>query len=273
MPSLYKAVGVPGTGDTSEKGKLTHSIYQFDDSNTQILWAPEDTDWSRWGMLSDRRYTRLYFFRKGSNHQLYQFIQGPEGFYYDESFGHLSLQDIPEAADPSHIGMLSTPNFEDQKFDGSTLTSFNGKALPMPNNYHVYMLEKPEVQSQSEVRTLHQMIWEKGTQNIESNGITNDKFYIRPFPVDVNVDWTRWSMNYDSNRYQLMLRAYVLSVFKQGSTTELYQARFDNFDESSSAYQFSGTAELVGAPEGLNYQNFASVFDGVKTSFYFLKFD
>lgn len=280
MPLLRRATGTPGTADPIEYGELTHSIYEFDDSQTAILGAPEDTDWSRWGMLNDRKYPRLYFFQKGSNTHLYQFTLGPEGFFYDPNYGYLTLTGVPEVADTSRIGMLSTPNFETFKVDGSRVGTYADpdRDLPVPNNYHVYMLDKPEVQAKkdTDVRKLHQFIWRKDTKEIEANGITNDKFDVEPFPVEANVDWSRWTMNYDSNRYQLMLRAYVMTIFKQGSTTDLFQARFDYLpgtNNEKSAYQYSGTAELKGAPEGISYDKFATVFDGVRTHFYFLQLD
>lgn len=299
MPSLRRATGIPAVADSIEYGTLTHTEYRFDNTETEILNAPEDTDWTRWGMLSDRKYMRLYFFKQGSNNKLYQFILGPDGFYYDPSYGYLTitgayhktddiLDEFPEDADPSHIGMLSTPNFETYKVDGSRIGTNQDaeRDLPVPNNYHVYMIDKPEVQAarDTEDRRLYQFIWRKDsdestgkgidTKTMEHNGITNNRFDIEAFPAEVNVDWSRWTMNYDSNRYQLMLKAYVMTIFKQGSNTELYQARFDYLpgtNNEKSAYQYSGTAELFGAPEGIDYNKFATVFDGIKTSVFFLK--
>lgn len=288
MPSLRRATGVPAVADSIDYGTLTHTEYVFDDSRTDILNAPEDTDWSRWGMLSDRKYMRMYFFQKGSNDKLYQFILGSEGFYYDPGYGYLTITGVPDEADPYRVGMLSTPNFETYKVDGSRIGTFADpeRDLPVPNNYHIYMIDKPEVQAarDTEDRRLYQFIWRKDkdeasgkpidTKTMEHNGITNSQFDIAAFPAGVNVDWSRWTMNYDSNRYQLMLKAYVMTLFKQGSTTELYQARFDYLpgtNNEKSAYQYSGTAELKGAPQGIDYNKFATVFDGIKTNIFFLQ--
>lgn len=275
MPSLHCAIGAAEIGDrTFDNMELTDTTYEFKGDTLDIINAPQDTDWSRWGMLDDRKATRLYFFKQGSNEVIYQFIKDESGFHYNNQYPILNVTEVPESADVSHVGQLSTPNFVEHQ-------SFNGNWLPVPNNYHVYMLDKPELQQ--DAKKLHQFIWARDTTDLKSDGITSALFNILPFE-SAEVDWKRWSINYDSNRYQLALRAYVFSVFEKGSTTKLYQARYNNLadpeaaynqypeigEDTTAAYQFSGTAELINAPEGLNYDNFATVFDGVRTNFYFL---
>lgn len=270
MPSLCRATGVPGTSDNSSKDQdIQHREFSFSDENFAIIDAPENADWRRWGMLDDRKSTRLYCFKQGSNTELFQFLFDGCQFVYDghSDYSTINIDGLSTSADVSHIGMLSTPNFEE-------VEGYNNKTLPVPNNYHVYMLNTDEAQPADNKRTLYQYIWERGTSNLEPNGITNDKFTIGAFPDD--IDWSRWSMNYDSNRYQLALRAYVFTAFQQGSNKILYQGRYDNYGSDEhpiTEYRYSEQAELIDAPDNIGFDSFATVFDGIQTHIYFLTED
>lgn len=70
---------------------------------------PPDADWRRWAMLHDGTRARIYAFRRGSEHQLYQ------GAYDEASnsfrFGHDSIQvltllDFPAASDRNGLALL-----------------------------------------------------------------------------------------------------------------------------------------------------------------------
>eukprot|EP00931_Biecheleriopsis_adriatica_P060924 TRINITY_DN36603_c0_g1_i1.p1 TRINITY_DN36603_c0_g1~~TRINITY_DN36603_c0_g1_i1.p1 ORF type:complete len:750 (+),score=94.88 TRINITY_DN36603_c0_g1_i1:313-2250(+) len=266
--TLCRASSKPGTSDASKQGEdLQFSIYKFSEETFDVVNAPEDIDWSRWGMLDDRKSTRLYFFSKDSNTKLYQFIQKGKSFVYDEgAASYLNFTGLAEEAKSNYIAMLSTPNFEE-------VNSFYGKPLPVPSNYHLFMLNKEDT-DHAPGTMLYQYITSRETKNFEPDGLTSDKFRVGSFPSD--ADWSRWTINYDSNRYQLALRAYVISAFKQGSTTELYQGRFDRYkdgenDVAVSEYRYSGNVKLVGAPDNVDFSSMAAVFDGVQSHYYFRK--
>ncbi|WP_281556878.1 hypothetical protein [Thalassomonas sp. RHCl1] len=245
MPSLNQATKVFG-----------ESIYRFGGDTIEILGAPEDTDWLRWGMLNDRKLTRLYFFKNNSENQIYQFIFLNGAFRYDNTLPVISITGVTKTMNTGSIAMLSTPNFEE-------VQGVNGKDLPVPNNYHVYM------QDRDDATQINQFIWEKGTENLEHNGITRAKFAINGFPED--TDWSRWTMTYDSNRYQLSLPAYVYYAFKQGSNTELYHGRYGHKDaQGTDVYGYEGVLTLEGAPENTDHSGMAMVFDGIDTHLYML---
>ena len=247
-----------------------HKITKQSDDTTFVLNkeiipvvnAPEDTNWTKWSMLNDRKSTRLYFFKKDSADTLYPFLFDGNAFTYDVAFPQIKLLDIPEDANTEHIAMLSTPNFE--KVNG-----VNGKELPVPNNYHLYMQQESSSASlQGNFRFIYQFIWEKNTANLERNGITSDMFKISDFPQD--TDWNRWTMTYDSNRYQLALEAYVLVAFKKNSYTELYQGRYGKKDNGEASYTYEKTLHLKDVPQALTELGLAMIFDGVQTHFYAL---
>ncbi|WDE00810.1 hypothetical protein [Thalassomonas actiniarum] len=257
MPSVNQATKVFG-----------ENIYRFGGESIEILDAPADTDWQRWGMLNDRKLSRMYFFKKGSDDKVYQFLHLGGVYRYDASIPELTItyivddikngtkEDIRNQVDTSTISMLSTPNFEE-------VNGVNGKALPVPNNYHIYM---QGVDNQQEI---HQFIWERGTDRLEANGITRAKFAIIDFPQD--TDWGRWAITYDSNQYQLALEAYVYYAFKQGSNSEIYHGRYGHKDDQGNdVYGYEGILTLEGAPENTDPSSMSVMFDGVDTHLYML---
>ena len=52
MPSIKQAI------------KTSDNTYEVNDAVIDIVNAPQDCDWSRWGMLDDRRSTRMYCFKQ-----------------------------------------------------------------------------------------------------------------------------------------------------------------------------------------------------------------
>lgn len=245
MPSVNQATKV-----------FDKDVYRFAGDSIPILGAPADTDWQRWGMLNDRKSSRMYFFKAKTDDKIYQFLFDGETYKYDDTIPELTITGITESVSTSSIAMLSTPNFEEVK-------GVNGKDLPVPNNYHIYMQQRDEPEQ------IHQFIWEKGTENIEANGITRAKFGITGFPKD--TDWQRWAMTYDSNRYQLALEAYVFFAFKQGSDRQIYYGRYGHKDEQNNdVYGYEGVLALVDAPKDTNHSSMAVMFDGVDTHLYML---
>ncbi|MCK5867266.1 MAG: hypothetical protein KAG14_02620 [Mycoplasmataceae bacterium] len=247
MPSVNQAIKIRGK-----------DIYKFGGDPISILGAPEDTDWQRWSMLNDRKSSRMYFFKGKSDNKIYQFLYDGRAYQYDDSFPVLTLKGITKENNTRSIAMLSTPNFEKVK-------GVNGKVLPVPNNYHVYM------QQSDNPELIHQFIWEKATYNLEANGITRDVFGITGFPKD--TDWKRWSMSYDSNHYQLALEAYILYAFKEGSDTEIYYGRYGHKEQGSDVYGYEGILTLEEAPSNTDHSSMSMMFDGVNKYLYMLTKD
>lgn len=224
MPSIIQAIK---TADPLR--------FKVTDNNTSIAGAPADCDWSRWGMLDDRKSTRMYCFKKGSPNQLYQFLLTDGAYKFEKDF-LLTIDDLSSSLNTDKIAMLSTPNFEEVV--GITEKSKNPDAtaplLPIPNNYHVYLQEKgkPEL--------LNQFIFKDGSHCFNSNGITRAWFGLKDFPRD--TDWDRWCMTYDSNHYQLSLPAYVFYAFKKGSNCELYFGRYGA--KGDQAYEADGETKF-----------------------------
>jgi hypothetical protein len=80
-------------------------------SELHIQGFPSDTDWSRWSMLHDGKYYRIYAFRDGSNFEIYQGAWDGERY----TFGHASepiliLHGAPPDADFSSMAMLFENN-------------------------------------------------------------------------------------------------------------------------------------------------------------------
>ncbi|MCE7991929.1 MAG: hypothetical protein HEP71_08110 [Roseivirga sp.] len=259
------------------------------ETSIDVLNAPSDCDWTRWGMLDDRKSTRMYCFKKDTPNQLYQFLLKDGSYVFEEDFT-LSIEGLSAAQNTQKIAMLSTPNFEEvvgikDKEKGEPI-------LPIPNNYHVYM------QKAGTPEHLYQFILKDKTGSFTPNGITRDWFGLKAFPAD--TDWNRWTMTYDSNHYQLSLPAYVFYAFKKGSNNVLYFGRYgaDGDQEvvpktdPASFYQvysydpadhpvdkegdqYYGQAKcgkliIEDLPGDLNISDLSMVFDGIDTYLYLL---
>jgi hypothetical protein len=278
MPSIKQAV------------KVSDTTFEVNDVNVDIVGAPEDCDWSRWGMLDDRKSTRMYCFKKGTKDQLYQFLFDGTSYQFEKNYS-LTIIGLSAEQNTSKIGMLSTPNFEE-------VIGFNDKDtpgapyLPIPNNYHIYM------QKGDDPQLIYQFIWKEDTATFMSNGLTRDWFGINAFPDD--TDWNRWTMTYDSNHYQLSLPAYVFYAFKKGSNNKIYFGRYgaegnqeyETNDGEKKLYdvysydvsdhpkdvvgdQFYGQAKcgdiiIKGLAEEIKVTDLSMVFDGINTYLYLL---
>lgn len=220
MPSIIQAIK---TADPLR--------FKVTDNNTSIAGAPVDCDWSRWGMLDDRKSARMYCFKKGSPNQMYQFLLTDGAYKFEKDF-LLTIEDLSSGLNTDKIAMLSTPNFEEVVGIKERQADPEATAplLPIPNNYHVYMQKsgKPDL--------ICQFILKAGTRSFNPNGITRDWFGLKDFPAD--TDWNRWCMTYDSNHYQLSLPAYVFYAFKKGSNSELYFGRYGA--KGDQAYEADG---------------------------------
>jgi len=279
MPSIKQAIKISA-----------ENTFEVNDVAINIINAPLDCDWSRWGMLDDRKSTRMYCFKKDTKDTLYQFLCDGESYQYEKDF-ILTITGVNDEHNNHKIAMLSTPNFEevigikDKDIPGAPF-------LPIPNNYHVYMQQAGKPQH------LYQFILKAGTTHFTPNGITRDWFGVNDFPAD--TDWNRWTMTYDSNHYQLSLPAYVLYAFKQDCNDELYFARYGAIGNTEyttdqgetklyDVYSYDdnthpkgnegdqyfgvpkgGNLKIVGLADDFKVTDLSMVFDGINTYLYLL---
>ncbi|MCJ8288797.1 MAG: hypothetical protein HRT58_02095 [Crocinitomicaceae bacterium] len=285
MPSIKQAL------------KTSDNTYEVNDAVVDIVNAPNDCDWSRWGMLDDRRSTRMYCFKQGTIDQLYQFIFDGTSYQFEENFT-LTISGVGDDQNLKKIAMLSTPNFEeavgvkDKELVGSKYKTIeDAPFLPIPQNYHVY------IQAADDQQFLYQFIWKEDTRNFKPNGITRDWFKLKDFPSD--TDWDRWTMTYDSNHYQLSLPAYVYYAFKKDSNDEIYFGRYgargdqeyedDGTIKIYDVYSYNpedqpidkpgdqyygqakcGNIKIIGLAEDFEVTDLSIVFDGIDTFMYLL---
>lgn len=283
MPSIKQAI------------KTSDNTYEMNDAVIDIVNAPQDCDWSRWGMLDDRRSTRMYCFKQGTEDQLYQFILDGTSYVFEDNFV-LTISGLDGTQNTSKIAMLSTPNFEevvgisDKDEDG--VPKDGAPNLPIPQNYHVYM------QKADDSSLIDQFVWKENSMNFTSNGITRAWFNVKDFPND--TDWDRWTMTYDSNHYQLSLPAYVYYAFKKDSNNEIYFGRYgargdkeyiadDGSTKVYDAYSYNiddqpvdkpgdqyygqakcGNIKIEGLAEDFKVTDLSVVFDGINTFLYLL---
>jgi hypothetical protein len=274
MPSIKQAI------------KISDDTFSVTDVEVDIVNAPADCDWSRWGMLDDRKSTRMYCFKKDTKGQIYQFLFDGKSYTFEETIS-LSLEGLDDDLhNTEKIGMLSTPNFEEAV--GFKDKEAGKPFLPIPNNYHVYL------QKVGNPQHLYQFIWKEGTTNFMPNGITRDWFGINDFPAD--TDWKRWTITYDSNHYQLSLPAYVVYAFKENSNSELYFGRYGAvgdqddgeggvfdvysynadappiYEEGEEYYgvRKGGNLKIIGLAEDFEVTDLSMVFDGINTYLYLL---
>ncbi len=252
-------------------GEESSLEFTFTDEKFFIENADIDMAWKRWAIIDDKKVTRLFFFKEDSSKYLYQFILQGNTFKYDGIIEKIQLlhelppdEDNPPAVpdfNSANLSALSTPNFNE--LPGKVFT--DGK-LPNPTNYHFYFL-KNSSEEQPRCNELYQYLWENNTLRCRPNGITTEALYIVDAPVD--LDWTRWSMHYDSNHYFLAMEHYYFIAFKQNSDfKELYYGRYEDKRRS---YPVNKTASLNGTPPGdVNYDSFDMGFDGIDNYMYFM---
>ena len=283
MPSIKRAL------------KTSDHIYEMSDVSIEIINAPNDCDWSRWGMLDDRRSTRMYCYKENTDNQLYQFILDGEVYRFEENI-LLSVTGVSDAQNNKKIAMLSTPNFEEvvgicDKDDGGNPKE-GAPNLPIPQNYHVYM------QTADNPTFIDQFLWKEGTRTLQPNGITRPWFNMCAFPED--IDWSRWTMTYDSNHYQLSLPAYVFYAFRKGSNNEIYFGRYGakgdqeytsddgeikyydaySYDPAAHPEDFEGdqyygqakcgNIKIEGLSDDAQVSDISVVFDGINTYMYLM---
>jgi len=226
--SLNQAAYVTGT-----------STYRFGHNsipNMVIADAPADTDYTRWAMLHDGAFYRLYMFKQNTNDTLYQFgfnILTGQYEYGHQSIPELKLTNIPDDADTSRFAMLH---------DGTT--------------YRLYFRAK------SNIFTMYQFGYNPSTQNYEYGRNSIPTLFITGAPVD--VDNSRWAMLHDGSVYRLYLG-------KTGDENAMYQF---GFNPSSIDYEFGHRSiaqlTLAGTPESSFKDDFAMLHDGSDYRFYYL---
>lgn len=187
MPSVNQFAYVPNS-----------TRYQFGYGgsipNIPVNKMPADTNWTRWTMLNDGEYYRMYFFKGSSADTIYQAAFNYETTAYE--FGYNSIPELkitgaPADADASSFSML---------YDGSTST------------YRLYLrrLGSPTV--------LYQFGFNKATGNYEYGYNSIPTLNVTGAPPD--TDWHRWSMLFDGSDYRLY-------AFKVGSNDTFYQFAYN----------------------------------------------
>lgn len=162
-----------------------YEYLQTDFHNILISDAPVDTDRSRWAMLHDNAGDayRLYFFQKGANDTLYQFVYDLNSGVYQYqqgANGSLKLTGMPDDADPDSFAMLH---------DGF--------------DYRLSMQSKT-------TKRIYQAVYNAESSDYEYGG----QLDLVDGPED--TDYSRWAMLHDGNDYRFY-------AFKTGSDTYLYQ--------------------------------------------------
>lgn len=224
--SLNQAAYVAGTTN-----------YEFGVGNTilniKITNAPADTDRSRWAMLHDGTAFRLYFFKRGTNDTIYQFVYNASTVAYEWGFNNaipeLKITGAPADADPSSFAMLH---------DGST--------------YRLYM--RGAVNQQ----TLYQFGFNSVTSDYEYGFNSIPDINITGAPTD--TDWNRWAMLHDGATYRFY-------AFKSGVDDTFYQFGFDGFTYD---YGFNSipTLTLTNLQATSDTGSFAMLHDGSNYRFY-----
>lgn len=251
MKSVKQAVFVPGT-----------TTYQFgvtELAEIPITGAPDDMDWDRWSMLHDRELFRMYFFKKDSEDTLYQFAF--DGTSY--KFGYRSIPELKLTQ------IIPTPGDEASNTDTFAMmyTPLYSPLYPSDEHGEYRLFFHRKGLDEEGRRWLNQYLWKPGSNDYRLDGSTAVKFEIIDFPED--TDWTRWSMLYDDEGDTLVLPAYRIYAFKQGSNTEIYHGTF-----TGSVYQFSHKQSipvmtLVDTPEDADLnKNFAMAYDTNKSRYH-----
>ena len=205
-------------------------------ANIMISGQPDDLDWSRWAMLHDGEVYRLYFFKVGSNTQIYPFGYNPSTALYEYGYRSIPLLDIkgaPTDADPTSFAMLH---------DGS--------------DYRLYM------RSSSNPTRIYQFAFNKTTSDYEYGYRSIPVMDVTKAPAD--VDWDRWGMLHDGSVY----RHYA---FKKGAEDTMYQF---GFNSSTSDYEYGYRSipmlRIENMPDNSDTSDFAMLHDRTDYRFYFL---
>lgn len=202
--------------------------------NIQISGAPADTDWSRWAMLHDGQYYRLYAGKKGVKNSLYQFAFNRSTNKYQ--FGYQSIRELKITGAPS-----------DARF-------YDFAMLHDGRDYRLYL------KSKSKPNRLYQFAWKKGTNQYQYGHNSIKVLTMSGFPRDTN--WSRWQMLHDGRHY----RAY----FGKGKSNSFYQAAFNRqTNRYEYGYQSIPTLSMKGFPAS-NRVRTAMLHDGQDFRFYSL---
>jgi hypothetical protein len=205
--------------------------------NLAIRNMPSDTNWTRWTMLNDGEYYRMYFFKGSTANTLYQAAFNPATSSYE--FGYNSIPELlitgaPPDADASSLSML---------YDGSTST------------YRLYLrrLGSPTV--------LYQFGFNRETNHYEYGYNSIPTLNVTGAPPD--TDWHRWSMLFDGSNYRLY-------AFKVGSTDTFYQFAFNRqTNHYEYGYDSIPVLTLIDTPANSNLTSMSMLFGQGDYRFYF----
>lgn len=207
--------------------------YQYS-SQYYITLAPDDTDWSRWGIMHDGADYRLYFMKAGTSDTLYQFAYNPNSADYEwgyNSVRQLRLTNIPADADTSSIAMSHVGN--------TAITSYYAHMKSLSTDTRLYTFRFDG-----------------------SNYVYERSYNITNAPAD--TDWSRWAMVYadDASRFY---------AGKIGDDSTIYQFKYNPATES---YQWGygkaiGTIAVTGMPADSDTYDFGMLNNGTLYRFFY----
>lgn len=200
----------------------------------EITEAPEDADWSRWGMAHTGDNYRLWCFKGTTRDTLYPFAWNGQEYQYCHDSEHetIVLTDIPEDADVSSFDVLH---------DGEMLRMYV-KRLGVEQVLYQFA----PVEGCNE--------WKWGENAIPSIPIVE-------FPED--ADYCRWFMYHDADNY-------VYGCLIQGTPNCFVSGAF-NGEAYQSSHCTSGQVVLEGGVESIGFSGASMLHDGGDYRFYFLQ--
>lgn len=225
-PSKLNLAGSAATGSN-------HSDYRFSAASLDLQGAPADTDYNRWGMLSDDSFLRLYFFKQSSDTELYEFIyDGSSTFIYGRF------------VNPKVIGAPTDT-------DTSSIAFINESGGPAVNPRSIMYMRKKNS------RTVYPLVL-NSAGNFEYDTIVKPSIDIFDSPAD--ADFSRWAMDAVSIPDPLSpTTAKTVSsfyTFKANSNTEIYVHEFNGFEFE----YMSPKLILSDIPAGGDTSSFATVY-------------
>jgi len=238
---IFVACGGGGGSDSSTpyEPTLYQAVYGAGGYNYSnqfyITGAPDDTDWSRWGILHDGSDYRLYFMKGSTDGTLYQFAYNPNSGDYEygyNSINQLRLTNIPADADTDSIAMSNV---------GNTTTG----------SYYAHMRSM----------TVPTLIY---TFRFNGSSYAYERSYnITNAPAD--TDWSRWAMMYG----QSASRIYAGKI---GDDSTIYQFKY-NPTTQSYQWGYGGAIPSLavnGMPADSDKFDFTMLNNGSQYHFYYL---
>ena len=233
---IFKAPKAPSKLNLASSAPgINHSNYRFLAESLDLQGAPADTDYNRWGMLSDDSFLRLYFFKQSSDTELYEFIyDGVTTFTYGR-FVNPKVIDAPADTDTSSIAFIN-------EFGGPNI---NPRSI-------MYMRKKNS-------RTVYPFFL-NSAGNFEYDTNVKRSFDIIDSPAD--ADFSRWAMDAvsipDPTNPGTAKTVYSFYTFKANSNTEIYVHEYNGFEFEYTTPPSKLT--LSDLPAGGDTSSFATVY-------------